>query len=244
MSAANQDQVDGNIAVQPEEFQRETFNSLYTKLATIRRLEGADPERYPPVKSDIQYDITRTLIGAEIAARNTTDALLPEILSGISSSSLNRTGSIPRKSLLVASVAAIGIGAIIDHHATKFRAAEATRNESIKALQVQAEGHQRACNDLQTLLETQRAMNGSILKRLSRAVEDSRFEAVGRAVSASGIRVTIGEQHVTLDVPQKLPEKFGQSYILRLKSVLTSEEFASMKEVVEVPAPTFSFPRK
>lgn len=55
--------------------------TLSHALTRIRRDEGVDPERYPPVKADIEYDTRRTMIGAEITARETADIILPLIRS-------------------------------------------------------------------------------------------------------------------------------------------------------------------
>lgn len=55
--------------------------TLSHALTRIRRDEGVDPDRYPPVKSDIEYDTQQTLIAAEITARETADLILPAIRS-------------------------------------------------------------------------------------------------------------------------------------------------------------------
>lgn len=55
--------------------------TLFHALARIRKDEGVNPDRYPPVKSDIEYDTRRTMIGAEITARETADLILPAIRS-------------------------------------------------------------------------------------------------------------------------------------------------------------------
>jgi hypothetical protein len=55
--------------------------TLSHALTRIRRDEGVDPDRYPPVAFDIEYDTRRTMIGAEITARETADLILPAIRS-------------------------------------------------------------------------------------------------------------------------------------------------------------------
>jgi len=64
-----------------ERSRRNMAASLWQSLARIRRDEGVDPDRYPPVKSDVDYDTRRTMIGAEITARETADLILPAIRS-------------------------------------------------------------------------------------------------------------------------------------------------------------------
>lgn len=56
-------------------------STLFQHLARIRKNEGVDPDRYPPVKSDIEYDTRRTMVGAEITARETAALILPAIRS-------------------------------------------------------------------------------------------------------------------------------------------------------------------
>lgn len=64
-----------------ERSRRNMGATLFHALARIRKDEGVDPDRYPPVKSDIEYDTRRTMIGAEITARETADLILPAIRS-------------------------------------------------------------------------------------------------------------------------------------------------------------------
>jgi hypothetical protein len=56
-------------------------STLSNALTRIRKVEGVDPDRYPPVKSDIEYDTRRAMIGAEITARETAALILPAIHS-------------------------------------------------------------------------------------------------------------------------------------------------------------------
>jgi hypothetical protein len=73
---------DGDRKIPIAETSRQRMgNALYEQLTQIRREEGIDPKRYPPVAADIQYDIRRTMIGAEITARETADLILPAIRS-------------------------------------------------------------------------------------------------------------------------------------------------------------------
>jgi len=87
-----------------ERSRRSIGDCLYLMLAAIRRTEGVAPERYPPVKFDIQYDITRTLAGAEMAARETADILLPAILHGISPGRFRKFSAVLRHPLLAAAI--------------------------------------------------------------------------------------------------------------------------------------------
>jgi len=82
-------------------------NRLYELLADIRLKEGVDPKRYPPIHSDIQYDITRTMTGAEITARETADLILPAIRSAESIASHNSGSRAVR--LLLALIVVLGI---------------------------------------------------------------------------------------------------------------------------------------
>ena len=74
------DDGDRNIPI-AEKSRRNMGATLYHALTRIRRDEGVDPERYPPVKCDIAYDTKRSMIGAEITARETADILIPVIRS-------------------------------------------------------------------------------------------------------------------------------------------------------------------
>jgi hypothetical protein len=71
---------DRNIPI-AETSRRNMGQTLFRLLARIRKDEGVDPDRYPPVKSDIEYDTRRTMIGSEITARETAALILPAIRS-------------------------------------------------------------------------------------------------------------------------------------------------------------------
>lgn len=65
-----------------ERSRRKIGGTLLEVLSAIRRKEGVDPRSYPPVASDILYDTRMTMVGAEMAARETAELLLPTILDG------------------------------------------------------------------------------------------------------------------------------------------------------------------
>ena len=85
-------------------------NTLIQALARVRRDEGIDPDRYPPVKSDIEYDTQQTLIAAEITARETADLILPAIrfTPGLAT---NPSGSGWAIKALLSLIVALGIAA-------------------------------------------------------------------------------------------------------------------------------------
>lgn len=85
-------------------------NTLNQALARVRKDEGIDPDRYPPVKSDIEYDTQQTLIAAEITARETAELILPAIRStpGLAT---NPSGSGLVVKALLSLIVALGIAA-------------------------------------------------------------------------------------------------------------------------------------
>ena len=239
MNAPTHNSLPGEGNDMAEESRHKMACALYERLSAIRQEEGVDPRRYPPVEADIRYDITRTMMGVEAASQRTAELLRPSSLPA-TLGRFRRIRSILRHPLIAAALVVIAGGAIAKHYESKFGNAQSLQDENLRNLQIQISGIQSECNRLRSLAESQNATNGSILKRLRAAAEASRFEAVGRAVTANGIQAMIGEKHVTLKIPQKLPEKSGQSYILKLESPLTEEGFAAMQDVVEAPMPTFN----
>ncbi len=206
-------------------------NTLYELLAAIRRKDGADPERYPSVGSDIQYDIRRTMYGAEMAARETADLLMPAILTGHAPVNFRRTRALLRHPLTAAMV----ILAVMFGEREFRRSKSAPRNEPA------VQQYEAAAEQIQKLTEANKTLNSDLVtvkETLRRDLASARMrqtssEVIGDAVLKQGMVLKINTNTVTLTIPKASAKASGQNWLLELQHKMSPDQIETLKESLQ-----------
>ena len=218
---------------------RQIGEILHQHLADIRRREGVDPARYPAVDYDLQYDTRRTLYGAEVVARETADLMLPALLAGRTPDRRHWLPRLLRHPLLAAGAIVIagytGLRELSTTAARQQQALQATQADSLHAIQTaQAEAVR--------LAEAQRCEIERINNLLTANVCKKSFqEAIGNAINANGsqLKITFGQEVVTLRIQDALTRKDNGVRIIELKHGLTPVEFETLRKSVEAAKTTY-----
>ena len=218
---------------------RQIGEILYQHLADIRRREGVDPARYPAVDYDLHYDTRRTLYGAEVVARETADLMLPALLAGMNPDRCHWLPRLLRHPLLAAGAIVIagyaGLRELSTSAARQQQALQATQADSLHAIQTaQAEAVR--------LAEAQRCEIERINNLLTANVCKKSFqEAIGNAINANGsqLKITFGQEVVTLRIQDALTRKDNGVRIIELKHGLTPVEFETLRKSVEAAKTTY-----
>ena len=218
---------------------RQIGEILYQHLADIRRREGVDPARYPAVDYDLHYDTRRTLYGAEVVARETADLMLPALLAGMNPDRCHWLPRLLRHPLLAAGAIVIagyaGQRELSTSAARQQQALQATQADSLHAIQTaQAEAVR--------LAEAQRCEIERINNLLTANVCKKSFqEAIGNAINANGsqLKITFGQEVVTLRIQDALTRKDNGVRIIELKHGLTPVEFETLRKSVEAAKTTY-----
>ena len=199
-------------------------DALHERLARIRRNAGVDPNRYLPVENDIEYDITKILVGAQIAARETANIILPAILTARAQGWRPRVAAILRHPLLAALLTIAALISTGRHILIEFKADAASQKQHAVA------AAQDRSDQLQNLTEAHRT-ELEYLRHQHAASEIRRSfnEAVGCAIFLH-YQTMIHPKHITITIPESLIKRSGSRVTIELDHGLTSEEFATLRD--------------
>ncbi|MEI6654746.1 MAG: hypothetical protein WCP45_08265 [Verrucomicrobiota bacterium] len=204
-------------------------NALYDRLARIRRDAGVGPDRYPPVENDIQYDITKAQMGAEMAARETADLILPAILTGTAPRRRHRIAAALRHPLLAATTVIAGMiaTALIVHR--DFQSTATHQQQFLQNTKFVMDQLKRAVEDTQT-----------VTNNLQQLASEKQFktiqETTGKAILSTkplGLNTKIGPGILTISLPDKFTLKRGADRFIEIKHGLTPDEYESLKQSLD-----------
>ncbi|MEI6607541.1 MAG: hypothetical protein WCP35_19715 [Verrucomicrobiota bacterium] len=203
-------------------------NTLYESLARIRRDEGVDPKRYPPIEADIQYDIQQTMCGADLAAQKASALLLPAILNGRAPGWRHRFAATLRHPLLAAAVVITSIALCARYYSQEFNAnVDAQREATLQDAKSQAD---MVCNRLSELSAFGKQIE-SLRKLQSEESARRPFdELISRAIlsKSPNIKTTLGDKYVTIVIPEKLLNRSGNQASFKVEHGLSPQEFKAL----------------
>jgi len=209
-------------------------NALYDRLARIRRDAGVGPDQYPPVENDIQYDITKAQMGAEMAARETADLILPAILTGIAPRWRHRIAAALRHPLLAALLVIAAIIVASNHILLEIKA-DTANQQGITLAATQARADQ-----LHNLAEAQRSKLESLQQQIAAAdlqsaaneIRRSFHETIGRAILLR-YQTRLNPERITVTVPESQMHRSGSRVMVDFDHGLTPEQFSALLDQIK-----------